>query len=438
LLQDCTTLSDTRGRIFLLEALGLVASYLFERTVHLEASPVGLANSEPTGDVGKFLAELEGRHAVACAMLLRRILPDIERRLSDTAVLRRGVSYGTLHGRLDVQSYIHMRSGQRALPRTYPVLITESSAETPENVLVVQALRGLEKQLAAAAFSTTHAEGLSKAELYDWVCARLRRWPWATLQRRGPTERLLREAATRIRKHQTGSDLAYASLLDWYTEWQVDTSRMGSNERTVVTDGILAFPAGDFFWNKVFEVWCLQEVAKSLSRCGFVRVNGPLPLHNRRKGPIYEYRYGPKQIHVWFQQQSPLGTPRWRYNSGPLAGIPDVILTSENASPLIVDAKYRTTMTETRPEETYKMLGYAENFGLSVAPAAFHGLIILVGPEPIYNALSGPNDSRLSLVVVQENLNAREHMQAGVDSAIRQWLAAPSSRSLPGRKYWVL
>jgi hypothetical protein len=421
--QGYTTLSEAYGRLFLLEALDLVASYFFNRTVQLEASPIGLESTKPQDDTGRFLAELEGRHVVACAMLLRKILPDIERRLSDTSALNSDVSYGTLYGRLDVQSYIRSRHTRRALPRTYPVLITERSAETPENVLVVQALRGLERQLAATTFPITSAEGQARTAVYDWLRARSRRWPWAVLKRRGPTELLLRETGTRLRKHQTGNDVTYASLLDWYAEWQVDLSRLGSKGKTTVIDGMLAFPAGEFFWNKVFEVWCLQAVAESLLRCGCVRVSGPLPLYYRDEGPIYTYSYGTKGITVWFQRQRPLGTPRWRYSGGPLTGIPDMILVSEGASPLVIDAKYKTTVTQTRSEETYKMLGYAENFGLSVAPTTYYGLILLVGPEPIFNSLSGPNEGRLALVVVPEDLKSMESTQVSLDAVVGHWLA---------------
>ncbi len=111
---------------------------------------------------------------------------------------------------------------------------------------------------------------------------------------------------------------------------------------------------------------------------------GPLPLHHRNSGPIAICNRGDTTVEVWFQRQEPLGIPRWRYEHSkqPLSGIPDIVASSSGIPPLIMDAKFRLLTGPTRSEETYKLLGYAENFRDPVRLPFLSGLLIFPSSSP--------------------------------------------------------
>jgi len=410
---------------FLFEALDLVATYLFSQSVALEATPVGalVGKTQRDDETTRFLQYLEARHALACAMRLRPIVSGIESGLSSRGKLARVVSKGAIRGRLDVPRYLAGRT-QRTLPRTYPLIANEATPDTPENTLVVQSLRGLARQLGMNRFPRSTAEGQASLGLYDWTRRRLRRWPWAEVTTQDPIDRLRRQTLLRTRKRQTGNELAYGSLLEWLAEWQVDVSRLGSQDLNRVVDGLLAFPIDDFFRNKVFEVWCLREIAQSLVRCGCVPLDEPRPLHQRHVGPVYQLQRGSSRFGIWFQSQRPLGTPRWHYDDTgrPLSGIPDIIVSTDGRAPLVADAKLRGARPQGRSEETYKMLGYHENFRDSAARAGFRGLLVFAGSGNSGRTLAGPYGGRLSLLVVDHALELKRDIQELFDSVIREWL----------------
>ena len=90
----------------------------------------------------------------------------------------------------------------------------------------------------------------------------------------------------------------------------------------------------------------------------------PIPLHKRNIGPIFSLKRGETELDVWFQRQYPMGSGVWSYEAtgNKLRGIPDIVVTSTAHAPFVVDAKFRWISSDSRPEETYKLLGYAENF----------------------------------------------------------------------------
>jgi hypothetical protein len=418
-----TSLSDTRARLFLVEALDLVATYLAGPNVSLAERSVGVARSLPddADEVDKFLAELRARHALACAARLRPIVERIERRVSDSASILREESRGVIRGRLNVPHYIARRVTNVSLPRTYPILVVDRPPETPENAVVVQALSGVGLELGAAPFARASAEGRDSALYYGWLRSRLHRWPWDSVKRRDVAERLVREVDRRVRRRQTGNDTAYADLIPWSREWWVDPRRLGALDREDLALGIVAFPPGDPFWERVFEIWCLKEVAASILRNDIDTVDGPLPLAERKRGPIYRFNYGGEEIQIWFQRQKPLGSGRWSYLGSSLAGIPDIIATSRGKAPLVVDAKYRMMATDTRSEETYKMLGYAENFRSAYSEVGFRGLLLFPGTQSRATTLSGPNGGRLDLIAI-EPLQARPAAERALDKVVHAWL----------------
>jgi len=272
--------------------------------------------------------------------------------------------------------------------------------QTPENVLARLALGDAGVAMRDNPFPVRSSEGLSAATVLRWATDRLRHRPWDELPTHGLRERLHNEVDARIRRRQTGNDEAYRRLLDWYDQWKLDLERLGDDAREAVVTGLLSFPAGDAFWDKVFEVWCLLFVASTLDYLGWERLDGPAALH-LGTGVIYTYRSpAGQEFKVRFQRKDPLPTGRWSYRDGSaLRGIPDVTIALEGAAslPLIVDAKNRYVSSErvSRSEETYKMLGYAENFRPGTVRTRFRGVLIFPSNQSARRVIDGPEGGRL-------------------------------------------
>ena len=415
-------MSESRARRFLLDALDLIGTYLHGESVTLGEVSVGASGEAAQPGLEAFLAELEARHAIACAARLRPVISAIEGRTSSTTVHRREESLGAIRGRLDVPRYIARRTRNVSLPRSYPVQTLRRTPETPENALAVIAIEGVTRQLAFAPFPIRTAEGTAAAAEFAQLRSRLKRQPWTAVRRRDTPARLLREVAGRLSRRQTGNDAAYEALMTWYAEWSVDPRALGEEGTARVAEGLLAFPTTDAFWERVFEIWCLREVAAALARQGFATVDGPRSLRKRSQGPIYTLASGSEIGEVWFQRQKPMGSPRWQYVSGgPFTGIPDIVVTSNNRSPLVIDAKYRSMTTDTRSEESYKMLGYAENFREATTETGFAGLLLFPGPTTRSTELIGPDGGHLSLIAV-EPISERPEAETALDAAFVAWL----------------
>jgi hypothetical protein len=202
---------------------------------------------------------------------------------------------------------------------------------------------------------------------------------------------------SRLHKRQTGNDAAYTELVAWWAEYAMDMDRLGGHVQARIAEGILAFPAGDFFWEKVFEIWVVGEVSAALATLGGT-LAARRSLGARSAGPVEDWIIRGRNVRVWFQRQLPMGDPHWRYEEGgPFTGIPDVVVAADGLPTLVIDAKYRPGSAESRSEETYKMLGYAENFR---KPGAFVGILIFPGSAPQIVRLRGPNEGSIGLVTL--------------------------------------
>ena len=202
-----------------------------------------------------------------------------------------------------------------------------------------------------------------------------------------------------------------------------DPRTLGAERDEAIVDGLLSFPAGEAFWQKVFEIWCLEQVSGSLARLGWAE-EARRPLHKRDAGPVMAFACGAHRIEVWFQRQLPLGTASWHYEAGgALHGIPDITLThSALGVPMIIDAKYRYAVSETRAEETYKLLGYAENFRAALHPV--WGMLCFVGPAVSDNSLRGPNGGRIVVLRCDGQLDNLASYGNALDDAIQKWTTA--------------
>jgi hypothetical protein len=390
-----------------------VATYDFGTSVALGPRNVDASTED---GIDEFVDELRARHALGLGLRLQPVIASIERRHSTQRVTSLSESRGAIRGRLHVSHYLARRQALRTLPRRYPVLVTRTVPETPENVLAMQAMGLLARAASRSPFPNQSAEGTLARAQYVWLRSRMRRYPWSDVRRRDhPSPQLLSAIDWRVRRRQTGNESAYTELLDWWGDFSLDARLMGRAGIDRVTQGILAFPPGDFFWDRVFEVFVLTETSRSL-RAGDCTLLRRRPLHERHRGPVETWRDAEgRQIDIWFQRAAPAGSSSWTYEQGgPLRGIPDVVIESPGRPTVLIDAKYRASR-QSRSDEIYKMLGYAENFR-SLRP--FTGILVFPGADSSLN-LAGPDDGKLTLI---DTSIRQESAELGV--TIRHWLAA--------------
>lgn len=405
------------------ETVGLLASYSWQPSVVLE--PTEFGRSEVDLSLPEFLREFRLRHALATAQRLPSIIEQIEAGPSHVSGLERADSRGVIRGRLDTPRYIARRATLRSIPRRYPIVRNTVSYETPENVLTALTLSDVRAAMRDNPFPLRSAESTAANTQMRWASDRLRHRPWDESPRHGNRERLYNEVDARIRRRQTGNDDAYRQLLAWLNDWRLDLDRLGEDAREALIRGLLAFPGGDAFWDKVFEVWCLLFVASTMDALGWSRMEGPSALH-QGTGVIYGYSSpSGHQVKVRFQRKDPLPVGLWSYRDGDaLRGVPDVTLglDTPHPLPLLVDAKNRYISSDriARSEETYKMLGYAENFRVGSEGARFCGVLIFPSNRSSRRIIDGPQNGRLDLVTVDLS-GDRTAASDALGEAITNW-----------------
>lgn len=384
MIPNLATGRSSTDRAILRGALELLVSYSWGPKVELR--PLEMVSDEDA-DPSRFIRELQFRHLLAVAAKLLKILDAIERRPSTRSVLQRSESRGAINGRLDIPRYISRRSQIVSLPRRYPVVRQRTDFGTVENQLVQGCLREVGIALRDNPFARRGAEDVNARTLLAAIRGHLQARPWSEVSPAAGSDRLDAEVATRIRRRQTGNDAAYQAFLDWRKFWRLEPAsfgRMSSNEKDGVVDGILAFPTGPAFWDRVFEVWCLGLVRDALALLGWPEMEPPQPLHSRPGIVFRNATPTGREVKVYFQRSTGLAGVWWYDHGGSkrrLIGIPDIMVSLDGLAvfPVIIDAKYRGVNTTddnkfTRSEETYKMLGYAENF--ATQGQQFFGLLI--------------------------------------------------------------
>lgn len=411
----------TARRTMLAEALPLLVTYASGATVELSPWQVDVSTARGS-EMSRFAAELMSRHEIACARRLLPVLEEIRRRPSRTVSFERSESRGGIRGRLDTSRYLARRAGGMSVARPYPVVTAQYTPDTSENALVRLCIRGLSFSLRHSPFPTGSAESVAARREQGRMLHLLKQSPWKAVTRTGQLARLRSEVDARVRRRQTGNEAAYRRLLQWVAEWQLDVAHLDYQSREAVVAGILVFPASELFWDRVFEVWCLGQLYRSLERIGLSAVQAHRPLFDRTKGPVASYG-GTARVEVRFQTQSPLGSPRWSYRGGgSLTGIPDIVLSSPGRPLLLLDAKNRPVDLQAprMSEEIYKMLGYAENFRGPVT-VPFRAILLFPGNGSMHRTLDGPDGNRLD-VIVTDLQRERAVTEGSLDEVLRSWL----------------
>lgn len=233
------------------------------------------------------------------------------------------------------------------------------------------------------------AERASAQYLYRWIHQRESSAPWRDIDADINLKRLRSETVNRVLRRQTGNDAAYSAFIDWLDEWHSTPHPSEREKHRRIAVGLLAFPVETFFWDRVFEIWCLTQVAAAIQRAGAIPTVGPRCLSLRREQAIYEFDHDGSKIEVWFQRSLPSVDATWKYSHSEqwLRGMPDITITCEGERSFIIDAKHRLATTATRSEESYKMLGYLENFRSHYENDGFFGALIFLAERQMETTL---------------------------------------------------
>ena len=411
-------------RRFAREALPLLSSYFYSEQVALEAASLRVGNEE-VDDYVAFARLLRMRHALACGLKFKPIVDAIKRGYSQSSEIVRAESKGAIFGRLDIPLYLNRRGTNLSWPRAFPVLIAEATASTPENQLVVDTLRQLVRRLNEGVNPEASAERTYCNNLMRWGREQLHSEPWNSVIPVLIAGRLRRAAEHRLRKRQTGNEPAYGRLLDWYKQWSFDASRSNPDESENLVDWLLAFPPGDFFCDRVFEIWCLQQVIESFRRCGAVIADGPRQLSERSNRSICSMDYEGYTSEIWFQKALPTSAAKWKYvdSQRSLVGIPDITVIGNDGRRLLIDAKRREVRSPTRPEETYKMLGYLENFRNLFQMAPFCGALCFLSNTDLFTEVTADEDHRLVLIGAHVDDPRICAFGGRMDTLVSEWLS---------------
>ncbi|WP_184223257.1 hypothetical protein [Granulicella aggregans] len=363
---------------------------------------------------------------------MKPIIEDIERGVSQTSEIVRTESKGSLNGRLDIAVYLARRGTNLSWPKSLPVLVAKASANTPENQLVVDALRQLIRRLNEATGLIVSAERNYSLNLLRWARERLHATPWQKVLPARSSTILRRETEHRLRKRQTGNQAAYGRLAIWYGQWTFDATLASPDLADRMVDLMLAFPAGEFFADRVFEVWCLNQVIESFRRIGAVTVEGPRLLWQRAGRSICTLRFEEYTFDVWFQKSLPSSSARWRYvhSGNALKGIPDITLIGEDSRYLVIDAKNRKSYGATRPEETYKMLGYLENFRGTFQQYPFWGALCFLSDDDLFTEVGTEGGNRLVLLGAHDNDPKVCALGGRMDTLLSEWLSLRRTEGL--------
>jgi hypothetical protein len=365
------------------------------------------------------------RHALACGLSLKPILELVQRGVSHVPEIVRSESKGRIQGRLDIQRYLNRRGTNMSWPRNFPVLIADDRPNTPENQLIVETLRQFVQRLNSAKVIEVSAERSYCLNLLRWSREQLHSEPWSRVVPARAVGRLRRATEHRVRKRQTGNESAYSQFLDWHRQWLFDASQSNPDQTENFVNLLLAFPPGEFFEDRVFEIWCLYQVIESFRRIGSILLEGPRPLSERLEKPICHMRYGNYHFEIWFQKSLLSTAAKWQYvhSKRSLSGIPDITVKGTDSRMLLVDAKRREVLTQTRPEETYKMLGYLENFRELFQTSSFCGVLCFLSASDLYTEVVTEAGHKLFLVGAHNENPSICALGGRMDTAISEWMA---------------
>lgn len=359
------------------DALPMLATYFASGADTLRSQET--LSRQAADDLGDVLELVQVRVLLAAANRLDPLVRAVLRAPSFRFQRERDESVGLVRGRLDTLRYLQRRH-EISAPRRFPVQSVVRSHVLPENVLVAWAALSLAHAVRRLPLSRLPADAPERRRA-ERAAQSLRRattspvlaecvGPATSVWRTGTHLALLEHVRARIRAGHVAHPARYVSVADWVEQFEdKSVSLEGGQVEWVFYD--------ETFDTKLFEIWCLERLIRSMTRHLGGLANGRLLL-DRRQGPIATWMVGAVHVEVFFQAgltAIDAGAPRWQYDprqtdqaepTGWFGGVPDITVVVQHPgmprTPVIVDPKLRQRKG-VPGAEIYKIIGYFGNLG---------------------------------------------------------------------------
>ena len=395
--------TEPARRDALAAALPLLGTYFEAGARRLQAGRGPSRGEDPETDL--LLAALRLRVALAATDTLIVLAEDIARRPNFRYHRRRTDTVGEVRGRLDTTRYA-TGIGRLQIPPRYPVTEVVRTQATPENTLLVCAAHWLLAELVQPELLASLPDGPERRQAAAAAGATRRvlsnplfavcRFDALNVMRLRGLRGLLDRVDHRLTSGRIAGPDPYRELVHWLRE---------------CLSGQPAARAGDLDWSfygsafdsKLFEIWCLSHLARSVGEA--LGERPPVPdLTRRGAEAMYRWETPLGVLEIHFQRSpSAQGRPQvWRRRDGGrgLAGIPDITVVGrpneEEARLVLLDPKLRRRET-VAADELFKMLGYFEQYG---ERADGRGAIVLYGGDDRATLYDSDGTGRLLEVTV--------------------------------------
>jgi hypothetical protein len=418
----------TGRRAALNAALPLLASYFADAaTWDLEiSSQIGTAGADEDRDteLDDFAAGARLRASLAAADRLLQILNAVAAQPTFRYTQVSAESVGTIRGRLDLARYSRQQ-GRINVPRRYPIRLVERESATPENILAAYAAMWIRRDLAAAPRHILPSASPEKRELQRLEQALKRSLGVPLLAgtaqhaiavwRRSSLETLIDAVTRRIQAGHVARPEPYQELVEW-----ISATREG---RPVADVGAREWSFYDqAFDTKLFEIWCLVQLANRITANIGAPVGPVRSLAARKTGPMFVWNVGAGTLRLHFQPS--LGTLTtggvvWNYDSGSdLRGFPDLAVTADTVTGrdlALFDPKLRRR-SAAPTEEIYKLLGYFGNLHHDKPPV---GAILYYSPgSPADYKLTSAAGGEIHAIGLDPELSSDRQFPAAAELAL--------------------
>ena len=316
---------------------------------------------------------------------LRQMISEIEKSLSYTYKDSVQTFDGEIHGHLQVQKYLQLKT-QIKYPKEYPCQIKKRTSVTPENIFlmyivdyVIRLLDFFAKVLRNYIGNTYSTEktlidehrrafhAFSRKN-YFRECALSLENIRKQYGDEFPANLLnlikIRAAKGKIRNYQS-----YEKIFDWYWKYKQGTIEFD----LLKTLRILRY--SDDFCNRLFELWCLYSIKETfIKEFGMTLISerNIMDVGNQSVFTLKATNDG--IVEIFYQKGAKLywdeeAEPVWKYIDSEgkkkrLVGIPDISVkySASTNSLVMIDLKNRIRTAGSNSEEIYKMIGYFSNF----------------------------------------------------------------------------
>jgi hypothetical protein len=385
--------------------LGLLAAYITPAQYSLASVRLS-ARGGTEEDL--FLAEIQSRIELGKALVLSQLVQKAEAALVPR--FRHSVHYG--EGRLEGSLLVPRLISERARNRfgTIPVLRTKRDVETPEALLISEAVR-LAARVCGYWRNRGGAEGELAKELIQLFAQIETRPPWAELKLR--TRPSIRNLTGIVKSRTIAGWNKRGSAIDQLTDLLLSDA-----EALLAAAGSIAYlvSTDPRFEDRLFELICLGWLIGGL-QAGLDRFE--VHEQNFRSGssPLLTGIAGKMTVKVYYQAHHLPGkfSYFWKTSKKVLRAIPDfVVETNENGIKrnLIIDAKNRTRASSS--EIIYKLLGYKEN--LAIEPYWAMGIAPTFAKPEVASVVRGLNKVGVAFVPLS---NGRHVVRRAISYILR-------------------